>query len=93
MGLTISGAGGLPRRWLRRGRLGVRGAGSCFLRVGLSIDHRDDRSGYLGASHRACNRATAGRLRTREIPPDDPERHVFYGPDGERWSRLWEEWR
>jgi hypothetical protein len=25
----------------------------------FDLDHRDDRRGYLGVSHRACNRATA----------------------------------
>jgi hypothetical protein len=29
------------------------------------LDHTEDRTGYLGASHRACNRATSGRLKVR----------------------------
>ena len=27
------------------------------------LDHTDDRRGYLGASHRTCNRAAGGRKR------------------------------
>jgi hypothetical protein len=58
------------------------------------LDHRDDRRGYLGPSHRACNRAVAGgRVRKEPIPPDNPERNEFYGPNGEKWSRVWHEWR
>ena len=39
---------------------------------------------------------TNGRVRYREeveVPPDNPERNEFYGPNGERWSRVWREWR
>jgi len=27
----------------------------------FDLDHSDDRSGYLGASHRKCNRSVAGK--------------------------------
>jgi len=27
------------------------------------------------------------------VPPDDPARRLFYGPQGQRWSRVWFEWR
>lgn len=30
----------------------------------LDLDHTDDRAGYLGLSHRSCNRATAGKPRS-----------------------------
>jgi hypothetical protein len=31
------------------------------------LDHSDDRTSYLGPSHRRCNRATAGRARRRRL--------------------------
>jgi hypothetical protein len=40
------------------------------------LDHRDDRLGYLGASHRGCNVAAANARRAKSarpdgVPPDD----------------------
>lgn len=34
----------------------------------LDLDHTDDRNGYRGLAHRACNRATAGRRRNQGDP-------------------------
>jgi hypothetical protein len=30
------------------------------------LDHRDDRRGWLGPSHRACNRSSKSRRRSRQ---------------------------
>ena len=56
--------------------------------------------GALGRrpEHRRCNRATVLHSRPvtvapKEIPEDDPEHGMFFGPDGQRWSRVWLEWR
>ena len=58
------------------------------------LDHSDDRGTYLGPSHAACNRGAPSRKRTSvEVPRDDPDRQVFWGPDGQRWSRAWFDWR
>ncbi len=50
------------------------------------LDHADDRLSYIGPSHRACNRATAGPPRAR---PNEREGPPWRGPNGERWSRDW----
>jgi hypothetical protein len=44
------------------------------------LDHRDDRGGYLGPSHRKCNRGR-GFLR-REASPDCPSPRDDYTPPG-----------
>lgn len=55
------------------------------------LDHDDNGGGYLGPSHRACNRATA----EPETYEDNPAEGIFWGPpDPEggrptRWSRAW----
>ena len=69
----------LRKRWARQ----VAAGGVCCARCGLPIgpedafdlDHTQDRSGYLGVSHRYCNRSAGGRRRGRR------GRH--------RWSRDW----
>lgn len=48
--------------------------------------------------HRRCNRGTVLHSRPvtvapREVPPDDPANHRWYGPNGEVWSRPWCDWR
>jgi hypothetical protein len=62
---------------------------------------------YAGPEHARCNRGAGAvkgnrmRVRVRRrvatqptpIPPDDPERGIFFGPNGQRWSRLWVPWR
>jgi hypothetical protein len=71
------------------------------------LDHDDDNPLlYLGASHARCNtswgaaKGNRKRVRVRRvrqvpapIPPDDPARGIFYGPEGQLWSRLWMPWR
>jgi hypothetical protein len=58
------------------------------------LDHSDDRSSYLGASHRSCNRSVAGALPRQRPGASDVSR--FGGlPDPDpgnmvaRWSRHW----
>ena len=33
----------------------------------FDLDHTDDRAGYLGASHQACNRGAPSRDRARRV--------------------------
>jgi hypothetical protein len=51
-------------RWERRGVVGMT-CPRCGLPIMVGepwdLDHTDDRRGYLGPSHRRCNRATSGR--------------------------------
>jgi len=45
---------------------------------------------------RARNRELAQRplvVKSVSVPADEPGRGVFYGPQGQRWSRVWFEWR
>lgn len=60
------------------------------------LDHTDDGLGYRGPAHRDCNRRTSSRVERfpvlGEIPPDDPTRGLFFGPEGQRWSRIWIPW-
>ena len=53
----------------------------------LDLDHTDDRAGYRGMSHQACNRAAGGRKRAsefRQAPTMTPGRptsdHTSPGP-------------
>jgi hypothetical protein len=61
---------------------------------------------YAGPEHARCNRAAGAAkgnwARRRNgvavpkpapVPADDPARGIFYGPAGQRWSRLWMPWR
>ena len=65
------------------------------------LDHSDDGKGYLGASHRVCNRSTSRRPEPTPSPvlEDDPENHRYFGPPdletGKQleWSRIWFAWR
>jgi hypothetical protein len=38
------------------------------------LDHRDDRSGYLGPAHRHCNRASKPRVFLKEVSSADCSR-------------------
>jgi hypothetical protein len=61
------------------------------------LGHVDgDRTRWAGPEHRRCNRATSSRRKREQpalVPPDDPERGIYYGPGGRVWSRPWFEWR
>jgi hypothetical protein len=66
------------------------------------LGHVDgDRSRWSGPEHARCNRRTATHAAQRRlagdapkpIPADDPARNRFYGPQGQRWSRAWFDWR
>jgi hypothetical protein len=61
----------------------------------FDLDHADDGNGYLGVAHVSCNRSAPHRRRPAplKVPADDPARHRFYGPQGQRWSRAWFDWR
>lgn len=57
----------------------------------MDLDHRDDGIGYIGFSHRACNRSTAGRnpkgyTRT-EPPPESSGPRPGWDPPGRSVTR------
>lgn len=89
---------------LRLVRAGNARCSRCGLPIGVDeefdLDHADDGNGYLGVSHVGCNRSAPHRRRSlpavaipMAVPADDPARGIFYGPQGERWSRAWFVWR
>jgi hypothetical protein len=41
------------------------------------LDHRDDRKGYLGASHAACNRGAGNRTMRERLRPMRTSREWF----------------
>jgi hypothetical protein len=60
----------LRRRWFREVAEGLVHCARCggFIHPAepWDLDHTPDRTGYLGPSHRACNRATATRRAKRK---------------------------
>jgi hypothetical protein len=74
-GSTSSRGYGWGHQQLRRALAPAVAAGlvscaRCGLLIGprehWDLDHRDDKLGYRGAAHRACNRATARHRKERE---------------------------
>ena len=57
----------LRKRWEPKVAAGVVNCARCGKPIHpgelWDLDHTDDRTAYLGASHRRCNRATSGRRR------------------------------
>ena len=61
----------LRKRWQAQVATGLVACARCGVAIGpwepWDLDHRDDRAGYVGASHVRCNRATSKpRPRSRE---------------------------
>jgi hypothetical protein len=100
----------LRKSWARQVEQGVVACARCGRQIlpgtPWDLDHSPDRSGYLGPSHRRCNRSTAKRRQPARRASaatvdyrDDPDRGVYWGPPNEpgrapqRWSRHWFDWR
>lgn len=77
----------LRRRWAREVAQGLVNCARCggFIYPGepWDLDHTPERSGYLGPSHRACNRATATHRAKRK------RRLVYAFVDTRAVSRPW----
>jgi hypothetical protein len=55
----------LRKQWQRKVETGLITCARCQLLIHLgqawALDHTDDRAGYLGPSHQACNNSAGGR--------------------------------